>query len=220
MSYKLLNNIISIFIWCRGNGITVCRCARFRRDRRNEALWRILCPRACVPQKIRPGVDVESRRVSAAEGRAWYHDVVHSGHRRGLSEAMRSHAAHRRAKSIFSPRTTIPISASDTQKTPHQKDFMKDLKLVYQAVTDELPLKNLDSLSAKRGEYPDVINSWENNRPTLSNYFNYSRPIRRIICTTNIVGKLHRRMRKVTKIELYSPQTTRFSYYSIWRSKT
>ena len=39
---------------------------------------------------------------------------------------------------------------------------MKDLKLVYQAVTEELALKNLDSLSAKWGEkYPVVINSWK-----------------------------------------------------------
>ena len=77
---------------------------------------------------------------------------------------------------------------------------MKDLKLVYQAVTEELALKNLDSLSAKWGEkYPVVINSWKNNWPTLSNYFKYSQPIRRIIYTTNIVENIHRQMRKVTK---------------------
>lgn len=82
----------------------------------------------------------------------------------------------------------------------HQKDFMKDLKLVYQAATEELALKNLDALSDKWGEkYPVVVNSWQNNWATLSNYFKYSQPIRKIIYTTNIVENLHRQMRKVTK---------------------
>jgi transposase-like protein len=46
----------------------------------------------------------------------------------------------------------------------HQKDFMKDLKLVYQDATEELALKDLDALSDKWGEkYPVVVNSWKNN---------------------------------------------------------
>jgi transposase-like protein len=81
----------------------------------------------------------------------------------------------------------------------HQKGFMKDLKLVYQASTEELALKNLDALSEKWGEkYPVVVNSWKNNWSTLSNYFKFSQPIRKIIYTTNIVENLHRQM-KVTK---------------------
>lgn len=82
----------------------------------------------------------------------------------------------------------------------HQKEFMKDLKLVYQAATEESALRNLDALSKKWGEkYPVVVNSWKNNWSTLSNYFKYSQPIRKIIYTTNIVENLHRQMRKVTK---------------------
>jgi putative transposase len=82
----------------------------------------------------------------------------------------------------------------------HQKDFMNDLKLVYQAATEEVALKNLDALGEKWGEkYPVVVNSWKNNWSTLSNYFKYSQPIRKIIYTTNIVENLHRQMRKVTK---------------------
>tara|TARA_B100000609_G_scaffold196847_1_gene192929 strand:- start:13701 stop:14948 length:1248 start_codon:yes stop_codon:yes gene_type:complete len=82
----------------------------------------------------------------------------------------------------------------------HQKDFMKDLKLVYQAATEEMALKNLDALTDKWGEkYPVVVNSWKNNWSTLSNYFKYSQSIRKIIYTTNIVENLHRQMRKVTK---------------------
>jgi len=82
----------------------------------------------------------------------------------------------------------------------HQKDFMKDLKLVYQAATEEMALKNLDDLAEKWGEkYPVVVNSWKSNWSKLSTYFKYSQPIRKIIYTTNIVENLHRQMRKVTK---------------------
>jgi len=82
----------------------------------------------------------------------------------------------------------------------HQKEFMKDLKMVYQAATEEAALKSLDALSKRWGEkYPIVVNSWKNNWSTLSNYFKYSQPIRKIIYTTNIVENLHRQIRKVTK---------------------
>lgn len=77
---------------------------------------------------------------------------------------------------------------------------MKDLKLVYQAATEALALKNLEALSDKWGEkYPVVVNSWKNNWSTLSAYFKYSQLIRKIIYTTNIVENLHHQMRKVTK---------------------
>ena len=42
-----------------------------------------------------------------------------------------------------------------------QKEFMKDLKLVYKAETKELAELNLDKLEEKWGEkYPIVIKSW------------------------------------------------------------
>ncbi len=82
----------------------------------------------------------------------------------------------------------------------HQKEFLKDLKLVYQANIEEIAIKSLEDLQTKWGEkYPVVINSWTSNWPTLSSYFKYSHPIRKIIYTTNIVENVHRQMRKVTK---------------------
>jgi transposase-like protein len=77
---------------------------------------------------------------------------------------------------------------------------MKDLKLVYKAMTEEAALTALENLKAKwEKNYPVVINSWVNNWDKLSTYFKYSEPIRRIIYTTNIIEGLHRQMRKVTK---------------------
>lgn len=82
----------------------------------------------------------------------------------------------------------------------YQKEFLFDLKPVYQATTEELALENLSLLEEKWGkQYPVVINSWKNNWETLSTYFKYSEPIRKMIYTTNIIENVHRQMRKVTK---------------------
>lgn len=80
------------------------------------------------------------------------------------------------------------------------REFMKDLKKVYQAGTLELAEYYLDELDQKWGEkYPVVIKSWRNNWTRLSNYFKYPEQIRRLIYTTNTVEGYHRMVRKVTK---------------------
>lgn len=81
-----------------------------------------------------------------------------------------------------------------------QKVFMKDLKLVYQADTKDQAETALLELEEKWGKkYPVVIRSWNDNWDRLSTYFEYSRPIRRLIYTTNTVEGFHRQVRKVTK---------------------
>ena len=82
----------------------------------------------------------------------------------------------------------------------NQKELMKDLKLVYQAVNKDAAEKALDDLETKWGEdYPIVIKSWRDNWERLSAYFQYSQHIRCIIYTTNTVEGYHRQLRKVTK---------------------
>jgi len=82
----------------------------------------------------------------------------------------------------------------------NQKMFMKDLKLVYQAVSKEQAAVELDSLDSKWGkDYPMVIKSWRDNWEKLTAYFEFSDAIRRIIYTTNTVEGYHRQIRKVTK---------------------
>jgi transposase-like protein len=81
-----------------------------------------------------------------------------------------------------------------------QKEFMKDLKLVYKATNKSVAEDELLKLSEKWGtKYPVVIQSWERNWEELSAYFEYTEPIRRIIYTTNAVEGFHRQVRKVTK---------------------
>jgi len=80
------------------------------------------------------------------------------------------------------------------------KPFMRDLKQVYQASTMELAERNLDTLESNWStKYPKVVASWRKNWERLSNYFQYSNQIRRIIYTTNVIEGFHRQLRKVTK---------------------
>ena len=81
-----------------------------------------------------------------------------------------------------------------------QKEFMQDLKTVYQAETKDLAELNLLRLDEKWGEkYPMVLKSWQNNWDNLSTYFKYSKEIRKLIYTTNSIEGLHRQIRKYTK---------------------
>jgi len=82
----------------------------------------------------------------------------------------------------------------------NKKEFSKDLKSVYQAVSKEAAETELDRLEEKWGaKYPIVIQSWRNKWENLSNYFKYPEDIRRIVYTTNIIESVHRQFRKLTK---------------------
>lgn len=82
----------------------------------------------------------------------------------------------------------------------NQKEFMVDLKRVYQATTKDIAEVELDNLEEKwNGKYPIVIKSWRNNWERLSQYFKYPEEIRRIIYTTNTIEAVHRQFRKLTK---------------------
>ena len=91
----------------------------------------------------------------------------------------------------------------------HQKEFMKDLKRVYGAVSKEAAETELDNLEAKWGEqYPIVIKSWRDNWERLTEFFQYTKEIRRLIYTTNTVEGYHRQIRKVTKNKGVFPSDT------------
>jgi transposase-like protein len=54
----------------------------------------------------------------------------------------------------------------------NQKEFLADLKLVYQAAIQEKAETELSNLDTKWGEkYPIVIRSWRDNWQNLSRYF-------------------------------------------------
>lgn len=80
------------------------------------------------------------------------------------------------------------------------KPFMKELKEVYQAPTEEAALEAPDSLEENWGrKYPISVASWRNNWPQLSTYFKYPAEIRKLIYTRNSIENFNRQLRKVTK---------------------
>lgn len=80
------------------------------------------------------------------------------------------------------------------------KALMIDLKLVYQAVTEDEALNNLVKFKDKwQKSYPSCVKSWEDNWDILSTFFAYPAEIRKIIYTTNIIEGLNRQFRKITK---------------------
>lgn len=109
-------------------------------------------------------------------------------------------------KSVF-PQTSVQLcivhqirNSIKYVASKNQKEFMKDLKTVYQAVNKDSAEEALEQLDSKWGEnYPIVIKSWRDNWDLLTEYFQYTAPIRKLIYTTNTVEGYHRQIRKVTK---------------------
>ena len=87
-----------------------------------------------------------------------------------------------------------------------KKAFMKDLKEVYKATTEELALAQLDNLKEKLGNnYGMVIDSWYNNWNNLDTFFKFSPQIRKLIYTTNVLEGFNRQVRKFTKVRTIFP---------------
>ena len=92
-------------------------------------------------------------------------------------------------------RNTLKYTASKDQK-----EMVKDMKNIYKADTKPLAQKALEDLCDKwQDKYPKVTESWTRNWDELSTFFKYTKPIRKIIYTTNPIEGYHRQIRKVTK---------------------
>ena len=90
-----------------------------------------------------------------------------------------------------------------------KKEFTADMKNIYNAPNKEVAATELDNLEKKWGEqYPIVIRSWQDNWDKLSEYFQYTPAIRKLIYTTNTVEGYHRQIRKVTKNKGVFPSDT------------
>lgn len=80
------------------------------------------------------------------------------------------------------------------------KEFMSELKMVYQAPNLKTAEDNLLLFEEKWGKtYPQAVGTWVNNWANIAPYFDYSEAIRKIIYTTNTIESYHRNIRKFTK---------------------
>ena len=87
-----------------------------------------------------------------------------------------------------------------------QKSFMKELRQVYSAPTEEAALIAFDKLEENWGKkYSLSIRTWRQNWAHASTFFKYPDEIRKIIYTTNAVEAVHRQFRKVTKSKSIFP---------------
>lgn len=94
---------------------------------------------------------------------------------------------------------------------PHKysKEFVGDLKKIYQASTEEKGEREALQLEEKWGKrYPLAVRPWMNNWENLKTFFKFPEELKRLIYTTNAVESLHRQFRKVTKAKAVFPSDT------------
>ena len=122
-------------------------------------------------------------------------------------------------ESVF-PKTTVQLCVIHQIRNSmkyiahkHYKEFMHDLKTVYQAVNRDAAETALLELDNKWGEhYPIVIKSWTDNWPGLSAYFDFTPQIRRPIPSRDTTVKSV----KSLKIKAFSQMIRPSKNLSIW----
>ena len=155
--------------------------------------------------------DILGLYLSQSEGANFWLSVLTDLNNRGLEDILIASVDGLKGfpeaiKTIF-PQTEVQLCVVHQIRnslkyvaSKDQKEFMRDLKLVYQATTKELAEDELLKLDDKWGKkYPIVLQSWQNKWENLSYYFKYPTAIRKIMYTTNIIESVHRQFRKLTK---------------------
>jgi transposase-like protein len=80
------------------------------------------------------------------------------------------------------------------------KAVTADLKLIYQADTEEVALGQLEEFKSKWDEqYPQIWKSWSTNWHNLNTFYRYPKDIRKAIYTTNAIESLNSVIRKAIK---------------------
>lgn len=80
------------------------------------------------------------------------------------------------------------------------KAVTADLKLIYQADTEEVALAQLEEFKGKWDEqYPQIWKSWSTNWHNLNTFYRYPKDIRKAIYTTNAIESLNSVIRKAIK---------------------
>lgn len=81
-----------------------------------------------------------------------------------------------------------------------RKEVAADLKLIYQAPTEEQGRKELKKFREKWDEqFPSIGDSWDRNWDNLCTFYEYPKEIRKAIYTTNAIESLNHSLRKVLK---------------------
>ncbi len=169
------------------------------------------------------GVDISGKKdllglwVGQAEGAHFWLNIMTELKNRGVQDILIScidglKGFPEAINTVF-PKTEIQLCVihliRSTLKYIAWKDmkaFMKDLKKVYGAPTEEAALVELENLESTWGnKYSLSVKTWKQNWSNVSTFLKYPEEIRRLIYTTNIIEVLHRQFRKVTKSKSIFP---------------
>lgn len=86
------------------------------------------------------------------------------------------------------------------------KEFTKDLKTIYKAISLDQAETNLLQFEEKWGKkYQAAVKSWRDNWEELTTYFKYPEEVRKLIYTTNAIENFNRQLRKYTKTKSSYP---------------
>jgi len=86
------------------------------------------------------------------------------------------------------------------------KEVTRDLKLIYQSVTEDEAKGELENFSSKWDDkYPKISRSWRANWENLNTIFSYPADIRKVIYTTNAIESLNSVIRKSVKTRKVFP---------------
>ena len=86
------------------------------------------------------------------------------------------------------------------------KAVTADLKRIYQSVTEEAAIAELEKFAEKWDEkYPQISKSWRTHWPNLITLYDYPKEIRKIIYTTNAIESLNSVIRKSVKTRKLFP---------------
>lgn len=169
------------------------------------------------------GIDIEGHKdilgiwIGENEGAKFWATIFHELKNRGVKDiliaCMDGLKGLTEALNSIYPETEVQLCVVHMIRNSYkfvgsknQKEFLQDLKKVYQAASEQDAVLNLDELKFKWGsKYPLAVNPWVNNWEKVSAYFKYPAVLRRIIYTTNAVEGLHRQFRKVTKTRAVLP---------------
>ena len=163
------------------------------------------------------GVDVEGKKdligmyVSESEGAKFWLSVITDLKNRGVEDILIACVdglkGFPEAIATVYPQTEVQTCIVHQVRNSlryvaekDKKEFIKDLKEIYRAVSKDEGFENLVLLEKKWGKkYPVPIESWYRNWELLSTFYQYNEQIRKVIYTTNTIEGFHRRVRKVTK---------------------
>ena len=150
-------------------------------------------------------------RLGQSESSKYWLQILEDLQKRGVEDifiaCMDNLKGFTQAMEAVFPRTLIQLciihQIRNSMKYVVYKDskiLMADLKKIYQASTLSLAEIAMDEFEEKWNEkYPLIVRSWRKNWEHLTNFFDYSPAIRKIMYTTNIIEGFNRQIRKYTK---------------------